>query len=201
MSEAASQTEIPLFPLNTVLYPGGPLSLRIFETRYLDMVSRCLKEDRGFGVVLIREGAEAGATASTFAVGTMARIVDWNQLEDGLLGVTALGHERFRIEEARRLDDGLNVATVQFLAPEPRTGVDETHVPLAEILQAILSGLESPYTDMDKDYEDASWVGYRLAELLPLPMTEKQVLLELEDAGRRLSLLAPVIRALQERAE
>ena len=87
--------EVPLFPLNTVLFPGGPLPLRIFETRYLDMVSRCMKDDLPFGVLLIREGAEVGP-AATCDVGTLARIVDWYQGSDGLLGVTAIGTERFR---------------------------------------------------------------------------------------------------------
>ena len=83
--------QVPLFPLNTVLFPGGPLPLRIFEARYVDMISHCLKENASFGVLLIREGQEAGTPASTFEVGTLARIVDWYQGSDGLLGVTAIG--------------------------------------------------------------------------------------------------------------
>ncbi|MEM9207821.1 MAG: LON peptidase substrate-binding domain-containing protein, partial [Pseudomonadota bacterium] len=95
----------PLFPLRTVLYPGGPLPLRIFEARYLDMISNCLKTESPFGVLLIREGAETGP-ASTYEVGTLARITDWYQGSDGLLGVTAIGERRFRLLSAERQADG-----------------------------------------------------------------------------------------------
>jgi len=96
--------QIPLFPLNTVLFPGGPLPLRIFEARYVDMVSSCLKEDSPFGVLLIRDGGETG-NATTHEIGTLARIVDWYQGSDGLLGVTAVGEQRFRLLSSHRQDD------------------------------------------------------------------------------------------------
>src|SRR5687768_15209514 len=99
---------LPLFPLNTVLFPGGPLRLRIFEPRYLDMVSRCMRESSSFGVALITEGKEAGGTARTTGVGTTARIVDFERLDDGLLGITARGEQRFTIEDVRTQSDGLN---------------------------------------------------------------------------------------------
>jgi Lon protease-like protein len=90
-----------------VLFPGGPLPLRIFEARYLDMISRCLKTDTPFGVLLIRDGDETGA-ARTHTVGTLARIVDWYQGSDGLLGVTAAGEQRFRLLDVGIQPDGLN---------------------------------------------------------------------------------------------
>ncbi len=192
-----SEPEIPLFPLNTVLFPGGPLPLRIFEPRYLDMVSRCLKGGHGFGVVLIREGREAGGPASTAAIGTMARIVDWDQGEDGLLGVTAHGQGRFRLHGARVQDDGLNLGQVEFLAPETRLPIALRHARLARLLETVLSDLGPLYDAIEKDYEDASWVGYRLAELLPIAMPDKQALLELEDAEARLDALLPVVASLQ----
>ena len=96
-----TRSTIPLFPLNTVLFPGGPLKLRIFEPRYVDMIGRCMREDTGFGVALIIEGVEAGGPARTANVGTLARIVDFEQLKDGLLGITAHGGERFRIDLVR----------------------------------------------------------------------------------------------------
>ncbi|HEY7377666.1 MAG TPA: LON peptidase substrate-binding domain-containing protein, partial [Steroidobacteraceae bacterium] len=99
--------EIALFPLNTVLFPGGPLPLRIFEPRYIDMVRRCLREQRGFGVVLIRSGNEVGP-AEFESVGTLARIVDFHALSDGLLGLVNVGERRFRVISRRRQDDGLN---------------------------------------------------------------------------------------------
>ena len=106
--------EVPLFPLRTVLYPGGPLPLRIFEQRYLDMISRCMKTDSPFGVLLIRKGSESGP-AETFDIGTLARITDWYQGSDGLLGVTATGTERFRLLSGRRESDGLLVGEVELL--------------------------------------------------------------------------------------
>ncbi|MCC5860816.1 MAG: LON peptidase substrate-binding domain-containing protein [Gammaproteobacteria bacterium] len=192
-----SEPEIPLFPLNTVLFPGGPLPLRIFEPRYLDMVSRCLKGGHGFGVVLIHEGREAGGPARTAQIGTMARIVDWDQGEDGLLGVTAHGQGRFRLQDARVQEDGLNMARVEFLAPETKLPIALRHARLARLLETVLSDLGPLYDAIDKDYEDASWVGYRLAELLPIAMPDKQALLELEDAEARLDALLPVVASLQ----
>jgi len=112
--------EIPLFPLGTVMFPGGPLALRIFEARYIDLVRRCMRDSSGFGIVLIREGQEAGGPAVTYDVGTLARIVDFSQQPDGLLGIRAMGERRFRILERRRARDGLNLAdvTVRYLHAE-----------------------------------------------------------------------------------
>ena len=104
--------QVPLFPLRTVLYPGGPLPLRIFEPRYVDMIGRCMKTDSPFGVLLIKEGSEDGP-ATTYEVGTLARITDWYQGSDGLLGITALGEQRFRLISSRREADGLNVGEIE----------------------------------------------------------------------------------------
>src|SRR5262252_1411285 len=117
--------EIPLFPLNTVLFPGGVLPLRIFEPRYLDMVKRCMREGSTFGVVLIRSGGETQSSAATYDVGTLAQIVDFDQLPDGLLGITTRGTERFRADQKRVLDDGLHVAEVQKLSADPEVALPE----------------------------------------------------------------------------
>jgi Lon protease-like protein len=107
---AAENSVIPLFPLHTVLFPGGPLPLRIFETRYTDMVRRCMREQQSFGVVLIEEGDEAGEVATTATVGCSARIVDFFKLKDGLLGISCIGERKFRVQRVWREHDGLNVA-------------------------------------------------------------------------------------------
>jgi len=195
-----SETEIPLFPLRTVLYPEGPLPLRIFETRYLDMISSCLREERGFGVVLIREGRDVGPVSALSEIGTMAAIVDWYQGEDGLLGVTAHGGGRFRLHEVSQRTDGLNIGSVELLAPEPRQPLAARFGPLSRILETVLADLGPLYDGIEKRYDDASWIGYRLAELLPLALAEKQALLELEDAGQRLERLLPVVQSLQQDA-
>lgn len=184
--------EIPLFPLNTVLFPGGPLPLRIFEARYLDLVRRCLREDSGFGVVLIREGVEAGGPTQTFDVGTYARIVDFSQQPDGLLGIRALGQARFRILERRRANDGLNLADVEWLPPDLPQPLSEEFADLGPALDSVLTQLGEPYLDIERRPGDAAWVAGRLAEILPLPTVHKQHCLELEDPVERLRYLRPM---------
>jgi Lon protease-like protein len=181
-----SDQELPLFPLHSVLFPDGPVSLRIFETRYLDMVSRCLKEDIGFGVVLIREGRETGP-AQVEDIGTVARIRDWDRLEDGLLGVVATGGRRFRLNSVRRQDDGLNLGRVEWIEEAPVSAVPPNLRHLAEIVVQVLPNLPAAWQLIDTRPEDAAWVGYRLAELLPVNLAEKQRLLEMEDPVGRLA--------------
>lgn len=188
-------TEIPLFPLQTVLYPGGPLSLRIFEPRYLDMVSHCLKQEQGFGVCLIREGSETGP-AKVHETGTLARIRDWSQGQDGLLHILARGEGRFRIQAQRRQADGLNLGEVEWLPEEPRAEVPESRRELAELLRQIVQQVEGPYADLDIAYDDAGWVGCRLAELLPISLPQRQYLLEINDPVKRLEILTTLIESL-----
>jgi Lon protease-like protein len=182
---------IALFPLNIVLFPGGPLPLRIFETRYLDMVRSCMRGDQRFGVVLIREGGEVGP-AETFDVGTMARIIDFHQLSDGFLGLSCVGEQRFRIVNRSRQADGLNLAQIDWIAAEPTMAVPQHHVHLAELLKTVLPELGEVYSGIEMHLNDAAWVGHRLAEILPIAATEKQFCLELEDPIRRLDVLSPL---------
>ena len=180
---------LPLFPLNTVLFPGGPLRLRIFEPRYLDMVSRCMRESGEFGVALITEGREAGGIARTTGIGTTASIVDFERLDDGLLGITARGGRKFSILDVQTQSDGLNVAEVELLEPEPVMEIPEELAILVELLKQALVQIGAAYAKEPPHYDDATWVGMRLAEILPLPMFEKQQCLEMDDAVERLRLL------------
>jgi hypothetical protein len=184
-------TAIALFPLNIVLFPGGPLPLRIFEARYVDMVGRCMRDSQEFGVALIREGREAGP-AQTVDVGTMARIVDFHQLADGLLGISCVGGRRFRISARSRQADGLNLAEVEWLAHEPALAVPARYARLPLLLKTVLPQLGEVYADMPMKLKDAAWVGHRLAEILPIPAADKQACLELEDPIQRLELLEPL---------
>lgn len=184
---------IPLFPLNVVLYPAGPLPLRIFETRYVDMVRSCLRQAHGFGVVLSRSAAQTGP-ADTADVGTLANIVDFDQLPDGLLGLSCIGQARFRILGRRLQADGLNLGEVEWLPPDPLVGVPERHAELAELLRTVLPQLGAAYAGIEMRLDDAAWVGNRLAEILPLGASDKQFCLELTDPLRRLDTLAPLIR-------
>jgi hypothetical protein len=182
---------IPLFPLNIVLFPDGPLPLRIFETRYVDMVKRCMREDAAFGVVLIREGNEVGP-AATFDVGTMAKITDFDQLPDGFLGLSCVGQQRFRILGRSKQPDGLHLGEVEFVTAEPVMAVPERHARLATLLETVLPQLGGVYADIVMRLADAAWVGHRLAEILPIPLFEKQRLLEMNDPIQRLDALAPL---------
>jgi Lon protease-like protein len=190
----ATTSEIPLFPLNTVLFPGGPLPLRIFEPRYVDMVRHCMRSGSAFGVVLIRTGGEVGSVARTAEIGTTARIVDFSQLPDGLLGLSCLGERRYRILRRWRQDDGLNLAEVEWLpVAEPESLPPELGF-LSDLLKRVLPELGEMYANVPRHFAAADWVGARLAEILPLSLGDKQALLELDDAVARLERIAPLIR-------
>ena len=205
----SDSTEIPLFPLNTVLFPRGPLPLRIFETRYTDMVKRCMREQSGFGVVLLREGREAGAPVSFCQVGTSARIVDFNLLPDGLLGISCHGERRFRVQRAWVADDGLNMAEVEWLDASPglarsspdSLAIPETYRHLADLLRKVLPELGEIYSTLEPRFEDAEWVSARLTEILPISLDDKQYCLELDDPLQRLELISPLIRRSEDATE
>ena len=189
----AGPIEIPLFPLGTVLFPAGPLPLRIFETRYIDLVRRCLRDDTGFGVVMILEGTEAGGGPATICnVGTYARIVDFSQQPDGLLGVQALGEKRFRILERRRAKDNLHLADVEWLPDEIEVPLPPEFAELGPALEHVLEQVGPPYSTLPRRLDDAGWVANRLTELLPLSPGHKQHCLELDDPVERLRFLRPL---------
>jgi len=186
--------EIPLFPLNTVLFPGGVLPLRIFEPRYVDMVRRCMREGSEFGIALIREGVEAGGPASTYEVGTMAQIVDFDQTKDGLLGITTRGTRRFRIRSTRRQADGLNLAIVESLPAESVVALPDEYGVFARMLIEALPQMGDYFKHLQPQYDDAGWVASRVAEVMPIPLTMKQRLLETDDSVERWELLTPLLR-------
>ena len=184
--------QVPLFPLNTVLFPGGPLPLRIFEARYLDMIGNCIKNDAPFGVVLIREGAEVGP-ATMFEIGTLARIVDWYQGSDGLLGVTARGEQRFRLIRSHQEAGGLNIGEIDVLPPEQEIPLPAEYQPMVSILAGVLEDLGRLYEGLERRFDDAGWVTNRFVEILPIDLTEKQLCLEQSDPTERLLLVQRVL--------
>ena len=189
--------DIALFPLNTVLFPGGLLPLRIFETRYVDMVGDCMREGADFGVVLIVDGNETSSAVDIAAVGTTAHIVDFQTQADGLLGLLCRGERRFRIAQRRQQDDGLNRATVDWLPDPALTPLAAQFAPLVAVLRKVMTRMASSGRFIEPNYEDAGWVSHRLAELLPLDTPWQQRLLEIDDPNERLSLLAPLIETGQ----
>jgi uncharacterized protein len=195
MTEPAKAVdEIALFPLRTVLFPGGPLPLRIFEPRYTDMVRKSLREATVFGVVLIDGGTETGAVTATTSVGTSARIADFNALPDGLLGITCFGLRKFKLGSRRVQSDGLNLGEVEWLPAEEEVELPAEYRHLGQLLRKVLPELGNFYESVTKRFDDAAWVGYRLAEILPLSLSDKQFCLELNDPLARLARLSPLIQ-------
>ena len=202
--DAPEQGEtLPLFPLSTVLFPGGLLPLQIFETRYTDMVGRCMREGSPFGVVLLVEGREARRDAEEpaprfAAIGTRAHIIDFTQLPNGLLGITAQGGSRFRVQSAAPQHDHLLIGRVETLPEPPNCAVPEEFASLVDILRQLLAHPEVNRLGIEVDFGDARSVAARLAELLPLSPTLKQALLELEDPILALAELERAVHAMQE---
>lgn len=191
-----SLLQVPIFPLGTVLFPGGPLPLRIFEPRYLDMISDCLKNDREFGVLLIRDGGETGPS-TTYEIGTLAKITDWYQGGDGLLGVTAVGGRRFRLIANQQQTDGLNIGEVDLLQDEPPLPLPAEYQELANILSGVLDDLGLLYESLPRSFGDSSWVSYRFIEILPISVEQKQRCLETVDPIDRLRLVAEVLESVR----
>jgi Lon protease-like protein len=182
--------DIPLLPLSTVLFPCGRIALRIFEQRYLELMRDCARDDSGFGVCLILEGREVGEPAVPAAVGTVARITDFYTLPDGLLGIAAEGGARFKVATTRVRDNGLVHGDVRFWPDEPLVPVPPEHGLLATILERLIEKAGGPFANAERSrYDDASWVGFRLAENLPLAETERQHLLQMTDPLQRLAAL------------
>jgi Lon protease-like protein len=193
-----STSEIPIFPLQTVLVPGGFLPLQIFEPRYLDMVRDCVRDERGFGVCLVLEDTAAHNKSQHALIGTLARVQDWNVMENGLLGITTRGHERFRIHSTRMRDNGLMIAEVGWIADLPAMPVPDSCLLLSTFVDRFMDKLSANYPDYDANrLVDASWVGYRLTELLPLKNLERQGLLELNNPVQRLEQLLEIIPRFQ----
>jgi uncharacterized protein len=181
---------LPLFPLHTVLFPGGPLNLRIFEPRYVDMVGRCMRDGNPFGVVMIREGGEVGPVAEMADIGTCARIVDFATLPDGLLGLTCLGGRTFRVCSRWTQRDGLHLAQVELLPEEAPQPVPGEHRPLEQALRRVVAEAPERYAAVTPRWQDASWLSYRLAEISPLPGPQRLELLRLTDPLERLRRIA-----------
>lgn len=186
--------EYPLFPLSTVLYPGGTLALRIFEPSYLAMVRDCSRDGRPFGVTLLLRGRESGETASALAIGTLAQIVDFYTMPDGLLGIRCDGLQRFHVDHAHARHDGLMIGRLSLWPDEPTRPLPPQFSLLATLAEnLILNLIEGAPEPTKAQLDDASWVSFRLAELLPFTLGEKQQLLELTDADERLQRIVDAL--------
>ncbi len=180
--------DISLFPLNTVLFPGGLLPLRIFEARYLDMIGECMRRQNGFGICAIQSGDEVGKAAQCYSIGTLATVTDFDRGEDDLLRVMVRGERRFRIEDAWVERNQLQRARVSWLEEQDAPLPDERQ-PLVELLERLLHQASTPFSGMERHFDSAAWVAGRLAELLPFAIGDKQRLLETDRAVERLEVL------------
>jgi uncharacterized protein len=185
--------ELPLFLLQTVLFPGGRLPLRIFETRYMDMAKVCLRDGTPFGVCAIREGAEVGAPATPYDVGTLARIVQWDMPQLGLLQVVAQAEQRFRIRERRVQRDGLALASVELLPEEAEQAIPPGGERCVRLIERLIEREPAHFAEPHR-LDSAAWVSGRLAELLPIALPEKQALLELDGGAARLERISSLLR-------
>lgn len=188
-------SEVALFPLHTVLFPGGLLPLRIFEPRYMQMVSACLRGDEPFGVCLIREGKEVGAPAVPHSVGCLARIAQWDMQQLGVLNIVARGERRFRILTRQVRADGLAHAEIELLSGESDDAVRDESALGVRLLRAIVEEGASGRIEEPFRFDSASWVSARLAETLPLPPAMKQKLLETDEGGVRLDAICEFLHA------
>jgi len=187
-------TSIPIFPLNTVLYPGGMLPLKIFEQRYLEMTRDCLRDATPFGVCRIREGLEVGTPALAEAVGCTAVIVEWEMPHLGVFHLKTQGQQPFRIHNQATQPSGLIRAEIEMLEQVPASAHEESLVLCRRVLEQIVSRLGTEYFFAPLAYDDPRWVSYRLAEVLPLALEEKQALLETRDDRERLIRLYGLLK-------
>ena len=187
---------IPLFPLQSVLFPGGRLPLRIFEQRYMDMAKVCLKESTSFGICLIAEGEEVARAgqkpATPHRVGTLAHIADWDMQTLGVLDIIAQGGDRFRLLRYWVEDSGLLKGEAELIAAPAVLPVPGSYARLVPLLRAIVDEMAAgaPHAPaMPHRFYDAGWLGMRYAEVLPIPVAAKQKLLEIDDSIDRLEII------------
>lgn len=202
IDESAIDT-IPLFPLKSVLFPNGRLPMQIFEQRYIDLVSQSLRQDKGFGICLLKEGdevAQAGKRQQIHRVGTYARIVDWDKLPNGLLGITIEGVKKFRVLDCWSETNQLLMAKVDYCQNDDVQAqalpVNESQESLVELLQQLASHPVIEQLNMQIDYDNLRELGWRLSELMPLSLESKQELLELEDSATRIAAIEGLIATM-----
>ena len=194
MSDKLKPARLPLFPLNTVVFPGGQLPLRIFEQRYLDMVKQAIADNTPFGICAIREGTETGTPAVPYAIGTRVRITDWDMPQTGILHIETQALERFVIRSTQTEPGGLLIGSVEAVSSEDVAAVPDDLELAVEILRHIIDEYGDAHFPAPHEFDNAVWVGYRLSEVLPLKLSVKQNLLEMNDSVTRLRILTEFLK-------
>ncbi|MGJ8688156.1 MAG: LON peptidase substrate-binding domain-containing protein [Gammaproteobacteria bacterium] len=205
VAEKGAIDSIALFPLKSVLFPKGRLPLQIFEQRYIDLITDCMRNDKGFGVCLLKDGEEVvtpGARQQVHRVGTYAKIVDWDQLPNGLLGVTVEGVQKFMVQECDYDKSQVLRATVKFcdvdLIGEEAIEVDNQHEVLVDLVEQLVSHPVISKLGMNIAYHDLRELGWRLSELVPLSLERKQALLELQDPKQRIEEIEALLHHMMD---
>ncbi len=188
---------LPLFPLNSVIFPDGVLPLRIFEPRYLDMVKECVRNQSEFAICLIKDGSETGVPAKVRTIGTACQIVDWETLPDGLLGVTAQGVKRVEIKQTEVRSNQLLVGDIDYLSEFDDELLPAKFDEWAHLISVIIGELGKPFDEQSQELNSARWVGARLTEYLPFELDQKQRILEIDHPLIRLEHLQDVLRDIE----
>lgn len=182
-----------IFPLNTVLFPGGRLPLRVFEQRYIEMTKQCIANNLPFGVCQIKEGRETGTPAVPESIGCLARIVEWDMPQLGVFQLQTEGTQRFRILSSEVARNGLISASIETLPNEDQ--VAPSSALCSEVLKAIIEKVGAEHFPSPQRFDDAAWIGYRLSEILPIDRDTRQRMLQLSDPTERLAQLEQVLNA------
>ncbi len=203
----AQRDTIPLFPLKAVLFPKGRLPLQIFEQRYIGLVTQCLRAGTGFGVCLLKEGDEViapGMHQQVHRIGTLASIVDWDQLPSGLLGITVEGQRKFSVQSCQPNDQQVLIAEVVYcdedFVGQPPLAVEAEHDVLVGLVEQLVSHPVISRLGMEIAYHDLRELGWRLSELVPLSLDHKQALLELEDPYVRIREIETLLHQMIDEA-
>ena len=199
MSLIHSDKRSALFPLNSVLFPGCKLPLQIFEQRYLRLIKTCMRDNHGFVVILISVGKEVGDTPETYSIGTYVEIVDWEMLENGLLGITIEAKYRVRVNKPCALDDGLMTGEIETLPMDDETDIDKD-IQIADLVDTLKQLEQHPYIEqqaMKVDYSCTQDVCHKLSQLLPLDALTKQSLLEINTMAEKVDRLRQLIQGIQ----
>lgn len=187
---------IPIFPLKSIVLPGGLFPLRIFERRYLDMIAECMRTDEGFCIALVKNENPNEYISDVYEYGAFVKIVDWDKLNDGLLGITVEGKSIVKISNSKLQSSGLLKGNISHIEAEKEYMIPQKYLTLSKFYKKIYPGIKNFINYKQERYADASWVGYRLTECLPLDLSTKADLISVNDAIERLELINSIIHKL-----
>tara|TARA_B100001094_G_scaffold237204_1_gene232402 strand:- start:77 stop:682 length:606 start_codon:yes stop_codon:yes gene_type:complete len=191
-----NNTNTPLFPLKSIVLPGGIFPLRIFERRYIDMVKNCIKNDTGFCIVLVRNNCPDKYIDNIYNYGCYVKITDWNQLEDGILGITVEGSNKVHVINSKLNSENLLCGEIEHSVDEKEYMIPQKYIILSRFYKKIYPGIKNFISFKTERYSDASWVGFRLTECLPLDSHTKNILIATSNAIERLEKLNEIVNKL-----